>query len=226
MTEAEFEATIKSGEVKQIIAPAVEPLSLEQTVAILQAQMRDYVPLLEKLRNEQTPSTPVSTDKHWIRVAHLTSGTDSITIPDLDLSEDKEYHIIVNCKNATTAGEIRARLNNDSGAGLHQWLLNKAYDYAAGGSPTQAPTDSFNSTDWSLGEPMEFNICDMKLAYNGGAVMGHWQYAGRSPDTGDMASVNGTGYWNSGDNITSVKFFRPDANACDWEVFVYKPDLT
>lgn len=164
----------------------------------------------------------------WQFVSYQSSSVNprDITVSGLDLDADLQYMIIVQCRQVVTStGVLRAQVNSDSTAGAHTWLVDKSYYFSAG-SPTTGTDGSLSATSWTLGESLATHYCVMYLGYVGGDPVATWQCSGIGTTGGltdAIAVASGTGYWNSNNDISSIKFyFNAASGTCDWKVWVFK----
>ena len=165
----------------------------------------------------------------WTLVAHATdAAATSITVSGLDLATDKQYQIIVDCRNATNAGIMNARVNNDNGGNYHAWAIQGVL-YHAGATETN--TGSEADTVWQLSHNTgnRSHHSKIMLGYNNNTPLAVWETAsiGSAGDATQSPSVNnGGGFWNKSDNISSIVFSHNSGSNCQWEVWVLKPALS
>lgn len=165
----------------------------------------------------------------WDLVTHSeASAVENITISNLDLETDKHYKILVMCKQTTSDGTLNARMNNDS-SGNHNYIHNQAFIFAAG-APTNGTDAGIGSNQFKLGTTALSHQSIIDISHNSGKKMAIWQ----TNSIGDAALgladyfsiVNGSGYYDSSSNLTSIKFyFSIGGSSCEWEVFVFKPKI-
>ncbi len=154
-------------------------------------------------------------------VSYNTASDDEIVVSGLDLTTDKSYRIIVHSRHATTGSFVECQLNSDATSGNYLWVINDTYDLA--GTPTSAPDSGISTqTFWKLGQGLAGQTCVMNLHYNYGSVLADWKHSGIDIAGNDISSTTGTGYWNSNNNVTSIRFFRSGAETVSWAVWIFK----
>lgn len=155
-------------------------------------------------------------------VSYNTVTANTITVTGLDLATDKQYQVVIACRNITNAGIIYWQNNADSGANKHHWI-STGYHATLG----IQNANSEGATKWELSESggTESQLINLTLAYNNSYVLSNWNMGGNgySGDAGlRMATATGAGYWASSDNITSFVLTHNSGDNCDWAVWVFK----
>lgn len=188
----------------------------------------DDLQVVNKKYVDDHVTPPVVSSPGLVFVSYTTAATGStFTVSGLDLAVAKQYQIIVDCRNVTNTGVLTVRVNNDGTAGSHQWT-SQAVRYAGGATETNAGDDAGSGVaNWSLngGAGSMSMHCVMNLGYNNALPLASFNTAsiGKAGDPADVpCTTNGTGFYNSATNITSLVFAHNSGTNCQWAVWVFK----
>lgn len=232
MTEQEFLKAQSAGQVEQVPGTAIPSVDLSAIVADLQGQMRDYIPLLERLRKTETAGgSSLSPALSLLNGYPLYSASaTSIDVTGLDLDTDLLYQIIVECRNTTNAGILEARVNNDNTGGRHIWASHGNKYNGASNEDNPGGASGSSPTKWDISHSAgnRSHHSSILLGYNGGTPLAQWNTAsiGDAGAANDTAAIeNGAGFWNHTDNITSITFTHNSGANCEWKIWVFKAAL-
>jgi hypothetical protein len=196
-------------------SPGLFPPETEHDHDGINSRRISYNSLLDK---------PTQTSSAWSLVSFSTAAAADITISGLDLSTDRQYQIIVQLhNNAVATGKVNVQVNADATAGAHTWVLQKAYLFT---TPTNGADGSLSDTKWELTESMCSHAVTLYLGLNENMQIGWWTGMASGLTTGvnnAMAAIQGSGFYFSNNNITSLKFSKVGGSVNDgWAVWVFK----
>jgi hypothetical protein len=145
-------------------------------------------------------------------------ATSSIIVSTgLDLEAHKNYRIVVQMRNASSSGQMRIRLNNDTAS-------NYAFSYIANYYSSSASAGNTLNNSWSLvttdGRHFTGELQLSKTASEHTLMYG--KGSNYNTTSGQVYGQETYGRYQSTTNVTRMDFYHDNGGTCQWRIWIFK----